>query len=189
MDDRAARAWTERMAITPRGDGRYAVDSESGATYVVDLPAGDCNCLDHRIRDERCKHLRRVALEVNARRVPPPGKRRDDCAACGHEAFVPEDGPPLCASCALDRGDVVRDRETGDLMVVADVTDRRADEVTIEDGTTVADYGTNEDYPDDDLVVAVVYPFSSPGADLADLQRYSFPYSRLDERDERIVDL
>jgi hypothetical protein len=35
LDDRAARAWTERMAVHPLGE-TYAVNSESGARYVVD---------------------------------------------------------------------------------------------------------------------------------------------------------
>lgn len=54
--------------------------------------------------------------------------------------------------------------------------------------TTVADYPTNEGYPRDDPVVEVVYPFSK-GLDhpLTDLPRYSFPFSRLEAREESLV--
>ena len=46
LSERAIRAWTERMAVRPLGD-RYAVDSESGATYVVD-PGGAARRDDRR---------------------------------------------------------------------------------------------------------------------------------------------
>ena len=180
LDDRAARAWTERMAVRPRADGRYAVDSQSGATYVVDLPEGDCTCPDHEIRGERCKHLRRVAIEVTAGRVPAPGRRAVACENCGVGTFVPEaaDPPLLCDACDLDPGERVVDRETGDALIVYRVTDRRADETWIEAAdTTVADYPTNSAYPDDDLVVEVVYAGDTERRD--DPRRYAFPLSRL----------
>jgi len=102
MPDRAARAWAERMAVRPLGD-EYAVDSQSGATYVVDPVAGTCTCPDHRIRKETCKHLRRVAIEITTKRVPPPGKRRAECVACGADAFVPEDAVvALCRNCRVE---------------------------------------------------------------------------------------
>lgn len=184
MPDRAARAWTERMAVRHLRGADYAVDSESGATYVVDASAGTCTCPDATIRGETCKHQRRVALEITSKRVPPPGKRRADCAACGTETFVPEtSGPPaLCGACNLDVGDVVLDRETGDRLVVAAVTDERADEVTIEAAdTTVADYPTNEGYPADDLVVEVKY---LPDAVSGHSRTYSFLLSRLQKVDD-----
>jgi hypothetical protein len=189
MEDRSVRAWTEAMAVETLGRGRYAVEGQSGNTYVVDLLAGDCTCPDQTIRGERCKHLRRVAIEVNRGRVAPPGKVRGGCVACGREAFLPEAGPPLCDACRLETGDFVTDRETGDLVVVAHVTDARADEVTVgPDDTSVAEYPTNEGYPADDLVVEVVYPFSRPDVRFADLPRYSFPLSRLARRDQALVD-
>jgi hypothetical protein len=181
------------MAVRPLDDAAYAVDSASGATYVVDLATHSCTCPDHRIRGETCKHMRRVAIEISTRRVPPPGERRANCAACGVESFVDEDTtPPLCDTCRLDPGDVVRDRETDDRLVVVRVTPDRANEVSIAAAdTTVADYATNEGYPSEDLVVEAVY--------LGDLGRtgdprlsrqYSFPLSRLDRVDDaRFVDL
>ena len=187
LDERAARAWTERMAIRPLGDGRYAVDSESGATYVVDIPEHSCTCPDNQIRGERCKHLRRVGIEITTRRVPAPGKRAATCAACGVDAFVPEDDePPLCDACRLEPGDVVRDRAAGDRLVVARVTSDRADEVIVETvGETVADYATNDGYPRDDIVVEAVYLGDLAGSESP--RTYSFPRSRLERVDDAEV--
>ena len=183
LSERAIRAWTERMAVRPLGD-RYAVDSESGATYVVDPVAGTCTCPDQQLRGETCKHLRRVAIEITSRRVPPPGKHRVDCVACGTETLVDRDAaePPLCPACDLERGEVVLDRETGDRLVVVGVTPDRADEVTIpEMGRTVADHPTNDGYPTDDPVVEAVY-LGAVGREQP--RRYSFPRSRLRRTDD-----
>lgn len=182
LDERARRAWTERMEVRPLEDDRYLVDGEHGTTYVVDVKRGRCTCPDRTIRGERCKHLRRVAIEINLDRVPPPGKRFATCDACGATAVV-EPGasrPHLCADCRLDPGEYVVDRESGDAVRVVAVTDYRADEVEIpEQGCTVASHPTNRGYDPDDLVVDVMYP--DPGAD--DRQRiYSFPLSRLERR-------
>jgi hypothetical protein len=178
MDERAARAWTERMAVRPLGDGRYAIDSESGATYVVDPENRSCTCPDHAIRGERCKHLRRVAIEISTGRVPPPGERRATCRACGAKTFVPTDAvPALCPDCHLGPGDVVRDRESGKRLVVAGVSDRRADEVRVgPDNRLVAAYDTNAAYPQDDPVVEATY-LGEYAAE--NPRRYSFPHSRL----------
>lgn len=187
LSDRAVRAWTESMAVDPLRDGRYAVDAESGNRYIVNLREGACSCPDQSIRHERCKHLRRVAIEVNRGDLPPPAKVRGVCLVCDRETFYDEDTPPLCEAHSLDRGDVVRDRETGDLAVVVCVTTDRADERAIGD-TTVAEYHNNAGYPDDDPVVEVVYPFSAP-ADIAfeDLRRYAFPLSRLEQQDQQLL--
>lgn len=188
LDDRSARAWTESMAVTPLGSGRYAVDAASGNRYVVDLPAHTCSCPDASIRGETCKHLRRVAIEITRHEVPPPGKRAGQCAACGHDRFVPEDGPDLCDDCRFEPGDIARDRETGDRVVVVEATDAPADEWVVEGtDTTVADYETNAGYPPDDPVVRVVYPFSGDRRRFADLKRYAFPHSRLAATDEQYV--
>jgi hypothetical protein len=184
LDERAARAWTERMAVRPLGDGRYAVDSQSGATYVVDPDAHSCTCPDHEIRGAVCKHMRRVAIEISTRRVPPPGKRFATCAACGAETTVDRDSAPpaLCLACALDSGDVVRDRESGDRLVVVGVLDARADEIRVgPDERPVADYETNAAYPRDDIVVEAVY-LGDYGDE--DARTYSFPRSRLDRVDD-----
>jgi hypothetical protein len=178
------------MAVRHLGSDRYAVDSQSGATYTVDAAAGTCSCPDATVRGEVCKHRRRVAIEITARRVPPPGHRRASCAACGTDTFVDERArPPLCATCALEAGDVVLDRETGDRLLVTAVTGRRANEVTVSTAeTTVADYPTNEGHPDDDIVVEVSYLSDVSGT--VDPRTYAFPHSRLARADDAaLVDL
>jgi hypothetical protein len=189
LDDRAARAWAERMAVRELGGSDYAVATESGHTYVVDLAARTCTCPDHRIRGEHCKHLRRVAIEITARRVAPPGKQRARCDACGTETFVPEGAPTphLCGTCRLDAGDIVRDRETGKRLVVVRVTDDRADERVIEStGDSVAAHETNDGYPTDDLVVDAVYLSGAVGGGSS--REYAFPHSRLERTDTQLLD-
>jgi hypothetical protein len=189
LDDRAVRAWTESMAVRPLDGARYAVDSGSGATYVVDLGERTCTCPDHAIRGARCKHLRRVAVEVTRGRAPPPGHERDRCASCDRPAFVPEDAPSLCRDCRLDPGDPVRDRETGDLLIVDRVTTDRADEVTVAEhdagsgdagAHTVAEHPTNRQYAPGDIVIEAIYPFSAPAGE--EPKRYAFPRRRLVRR-------
>lgn len=193
-DPRSQRARAERMAVTPLGGGIYEVDSQSDHTYFVDLPGSRCTCPDHMMRGVRCKHIRRVAIEINEGRVPPPGKRAVECVACERRIFVDErdeDGVHICDSCTFEPGDAVVDRQTGDVLVVVRVTDRRADEVEVPDrDITVADYPTNAGYPDGDPVVEVLYPLPSglrsEEVQTRHLRRYSFPYSRLrrPQRDE-----
>ena len=180
LSDRAARAWAERMAVSRREDGAYVVTTESDHAYVVDLEAHSCTCPDHQIRGERCKHLRRVAIEITARRIAPPGKDLARCDACDAVTFVPSDAAPpdLCADCRLLPGDVVVDQETGDRLVVLAVTPDRADEwVVAQTGSTVAEYETNDGYPADDLVVEAAYLPAFYRSD--EPRRYAFPLSRL----------
>jgi hypothetical protein len=177
------------MAVTALGEGRYEVQNREGRTYVVDLPGSDCTCPDHRIRDERCKHLRRVAIEVTRGQVPAPGKVAGTCRGCEREAFVPEDGPAYCRGCRLEPGDLATDRETGDAVLVTRVTADTADAVEVAGtGRSVADYETNAGYPRDDPVVEVVYPFGNADVALAERRRYSFPHSRLLPREAALVD-
>ncbi|WP_209019605.1 SWIM zinc finger family protein [Halorussus marinus] len=190
-DVRSQRARTERMNVTPLGGGVYEVESQTGNTYSVDLRGGRCTCPDHTFRQVRCKHLRRVAMEVTEGLVPPPGERAVACEHCGDELFVPEGerGPYLCEECRLGPGELVVDRETDDLLVVVETTDRRADEVDVTGrDVTVADYSTNEGYRADDVVVEAMYPVPA-GLDADDfrphhLRHYSFPRGRLARRGE-----
>ncbi|NHN60332.1 MULTISPECIES: SWIM zinc finger family protein [Halorussus] len=188
-DIRAQRARMERMAVTPLGGGVYEVESQSGNTYSVDLPGGRCTCPDHSFRGVRCKHLRRVAMEVTEGRVPPPGWEVAACRNCGEELFVDErsEGPHFCEECELSPGETVVDRETGDVLVVVRTTPRRADQVTIADrDCTVAAYPNNAAYRADDVVVEAVYPVPAGlGSDDLrphHLRRYSFPRGRLARR-------
>lgn len=187
---RADRARTERMAVTAIGGGCYDVVTEYDTVYTVDLVEGRCTCPDYQHRRARCKHLRRVAIDVTDGRVPAPGQREDSCTDCGSPVYVPEDEPTpvYCSTCTLDTGRFVRDRERGDLLVVARTTEKRANEVEIPGwDTTVANYPTNRTYPETDVVVEVLYPISAALApdDLgpSDLKKYSFPRSRLETLD------
>ncbi len=184
LDERAVRAWTEPMAVVPLGGGVYRVETHEDHSYSVDLPGQRCTCPDHQYRGVQCKHLRRVAIEITQERVPPPGKEVADCAVCATESFVPElSDPPLCDDCRLEPGDIVRDREAGDRLVVTRVTPERADEYVVEAvGQTIADFETNEGYPTDDLVVEVVYLGAAARRD--DPKEYAFPYFRLDHSED-----
>jgi len=185
LDERSVRARTEDMTVLALGSGRYAVHSESGNDYLVDVGERRCSCPDHAIRGARCKHLRRVAIEITAGAVAPPSHVASTCAACGGFALVPPGAsePHLCATHAFAVGDRVRDRETGEVVLVVAVSAERADEVTVPGrDVTVAEYETNAAYPDGDPVVAAVYPsvrVTDDGARPESLRVYSFPLSRL----------
>lgn len=165
------------MTVRPLRDGRYVVET-GGGTYVVDLDDGTCTCPDHAIRGARCKHLRRVAVEVTAGRVPAPDERTGACAVCGAALFVPmaAQGPRLCERHERRPGDVVRDRETGGLLVVREATTERADEHLTDEGRPVADYPTNADYGAHEPVVLATYLAAGTGGGS---RRYAFPASRL----------
>ena len=175
---RARRARVEPMAVRPLRDGRYAVET-TGGTYVVDPDAHTCTCPDHQLRGARGKHRRRVALEVTAGLVPPPGKRTAVCAVCGGRTFVPTafSGPALCPRHDHRVGALVRDRETGDRLIVVGATGERADRVETAEGRLVADYPTNADYGTHEPVFRVVY-LDALRRD-GDVRRYAFPASRL----------
>jgi hypothetical protein len=177
---RARRARVEPMAVRPLRDGRYAVETDGdGDGYVVDLDAVSCTCPDHRRRGARCKHLRRVALEVTERLVPPPEERTAVCAVCGGRTFVPvaARGPALCARHDHDPGAVVADRETGDRLLVVGATGDRADRVETDDGRLVADYPSNAAYGGHEPVFDVVYADALRRD--GPVRRYAFPASRL----------
>ena len=183
--ERTVRARTELMAVYAlRDDDRYLVDTEGGS-YVVDLADDTCTCPDHAIRGSRCKHLRRVDMEVGIGRVPAPGERVAACAVCGDGVFVPvrEEGAFLCADHRPAVGSFVRDRETDKLLVVTGVTADRADQYRTPDGKRISDYDTNADYGDHEPVVEAVYvgnAMRSPGPlDVSGRRTYGFPASRL----------
>ncbi len=176
------------MAVTPLGGGLYEVKSQSDNTYFVDLLGGRCTCPDHMMRGVRCKHIRRVAIEINEGRTPPPGKEAVECARCESVIFVDErkaDAVHFCDHCQLRSGEAVVDRVTGDLLLVVQMPGFRADDVEVPGkDTTVAEYPGNEGYPANDPVVEVVYPIPSglrpEQVQPHHLRRYSFPRSRLE---------
>ncbi|WP_081655644.1 hypothetical protein [Halopiger goleimassiliensis] len=191
LEERSRRARIEPMSVLPLGDGLYEIESASDNTYLVDLEAGRCTCPDHVFRDARCKHVRRVAIEITEGRTPPPGEIAVPCHDCGEPVFVDEDAPePIyCEAHAIAPGDTVRDRETGDRLTVVDVSDLRADAVTIREADcTVADYGTNENYDSDVPVVGAVYPHANVkrnGVVPRSLKVYTFPRTRLEKAPAR----
>lgn len=76
LEPRDVRALTEYHSVLDdtgraRGaDDLYLVVSESGSEYLVDARLGSCECPDHRHREVRCKHIRRVAYATGDRPVP-----------------------------------------------------------------------------------------------------------------------
>ncbi|AGB14901.1 SWIM zinc finger-containing protein [Halovivax ruber XH-70] len=184
LDERSRRARTEPMSVLALGDGLYEVETEE-TTYLVDVAAGRCSCPDHIFRGARCKHVRRVAIEITEGLAPPPGKLAVECADCAERVFVDEDdgGPVYCDRHTLSPGDLARDRETDARVTVVAVSDRRADATAVPaTGEPVADYGTNSGYDGDVPVVAAVYPHATVqrnGPVPRDLQIYLFPRTRL----------
>ena len=157
-DGRAYRARAEPMTVWALRDGRYLVARE-GRTYVVDAERATCTCPDSTIRGARCKHVRRVAIEIDAGLVPAPDERERACAVCGGSAFVDAAaaGPALCSRHDHAPGAVVADRETGALLVVTDASGRRADDVRTDEGRLVADYDSNAAYGRHEPTFAVRY--------------------------------
>ncbi len=185
LEPRSRRARTEPMAVIGLGDGYYEVTTAGGTTYLVDLEDGRCSCPDHGFRGVRCKHLRRVALEVARGQSPPPEKVAVACFDCGERVFVDEaaSGPFYCERHRLAAGDRVVDRETGDRLVVVAVSDLRSDAVQIgEADCSVAEYATNENYQPDEPVVGAIFPHATVatnGVIPERLKVYVYPRTRL----------
>ncbi|GGN11690.1 SWIM zinc finger family protein [Halarchaeum nitratireducens] len=182
-DSRAARARSEPMAVVALGGARYDVVVRGGTAYTVDLDVGTCDCPDHTYRGRRCKHLRRVAIDVTAGRVPAPGERDAACADCGAPCFVAAAAPDpvYCEDCTLDPGDLVRDRERGDVLAVVETMSARARDVAVGDHT-VATHPTNDGYDPDDVVVEACYPLRDPTPQRLrerGVRSYAFPRGRL----------
>ncbi|QFU82030.1 SWIM zinc finger family protein [Natronorubrum aibiense] len=187
LEERSRRARTEPMSVLPLGDGLYEVESASDHTYLVDLEGGRCTCPDHVFRNARCKHIRRVAIEITEGRTPPPGEIAVPCHDCDVAVFVDEDDsePCYCEEHTIWPGDTVVDRETGDRLTVVDVSVLRADAVRVDAaGCTVAEYGTNENYEPDVPVVGAIYPHATVarhGVVPESLKVYVFPRTRLEK--------
>lgn len=167
------------MTVRPFGDG-YLVDCESGTEYVSLAPS-DCSCGDSPA-EGRCEHVRRVAIEINLGRVPPPSEQTVACGGCGRQVAVSaaNSPPALCGECRLEPGDLVVDTEGDEetpLLVVSE-PGRPADVVSLPDeDRAVADYPGNEPFPPDEPVVEAVYP-QAVSVDRPP-RRYLFPLARL----------
>lgn len=77
IEPRTRRAITEEMDILFVGIGRYVVHSESGNRYEIDSFEASCTCPDWQdsATPGRCKHIRRVDMEIRAGTVPRPDGR------------------------------------------------------------------------------------------------------------------
>jgi hypothetical protein len=85
---RTQRACTEDMTIRALLDGRYQVIAQSGRTYFVIPGTNTCSCPDPA---SKCKHLRRVKLDIAFGELPHP----DDCPTDAElEAREPARAPP-----------------------------------------------------------------------------------------------
>ena len=51
------RAEREDLNLVPIDAATYLVESESGATYLLDVENRRCSCPDHEYRGVSCKHL------------------------------------------------------------------------------------------------------------------------------------
>jgi hypothetical protein len=65
------------MDIVFVGIGAYVVHSESGRRYRIDVFEESCSCPDWQnpSTPARCKHIRRVEMEIDAGTVPRPDGR------------------------------------------------------------------------------------------------------------------
>ena len=132
---RAERARHEQMeveAILEDGvaTGKYTVHSESESTYTVDLTDPDaevqdkCTCVDSSVNKARCKHQRRVSLEILNGGLIAPGKQAFEYAV--------NDVVVVDWSEGMDSEDtvvgVVTDIATSGGEVIVGVTDYNSDE-------------------------------------------------------------
>lgn len=70
-EPRTERAKTEDMDVSfLQKPGTYEVHSASDSYYEVDVIGEECSCPDERV--DRCKHIRRVDIEIRAGLVPRP---------------------------------------------------------------------------------------------------------------------
>lgn len=77
LDPRTRRAIEEEMDIVFVGIGAYVVHFESGNCYRIDVFERSCTCPDWQkpSTPSRCKHIRRVELEIDVGTVPRPDGR------------------------------------------------------------------------------------------------------------------
>ena len=103
------------VALLKQG-GIYSVTGESGETYTVDLIDETCTCPDYQDRDPEggCKHVRRVAIEVEEETVPRPDGKLPTSALTtsiqeDDDNDVREDADYQQAEAAIS--DAIQDRE------------------------------------------------------------------------------
>jgi len=138
IEPRTRRA-LERVLTVTHTDGTPIREGESptvvsvhsgnsGKERRVDVREGRCTCPDHEHRGARCKHLRRVAIEVTDGEVPPPtaprvtehlehpdqgGARYYRCEACGRESVRERLRRQGCRHCIERETDDATDASAG----------------------------------------------------------------------------
>jgi hypothetical protein len=92
---RTRRARTEVMDIALVRVGVYAVHSESGGQYEVDVVEKSCTCPDWRDGQPSggCKHMRRVNLDIQGGCVPRPDGRLPTTTVADGGRSVPPVSP------------------------------------------------------------------------------------------------
>lgn len=102
------------VALLKQG-GIYSVTGESGETYTIDIIDETCTCPDYQDREPEggCKHVRRVAIEVEDETVPRPDGKLPTSAlttsAQGAHNDVRDDADYQQAEAAII--DAIQDRE------------------------------------------------------------------------------
>jgi len=116
FDDRDARALTECMSVLPEGGDIFEVVGENGGTYRVDAREGRCTCPDHKHRNARCKHKRRVAFATGERPVPAWVK----VSAVDSHLGEHTNGQPYSTAeelfLATDGGDIIEADDDGEIL-------------------------------------------------------------------------
>ena len=107
LEPRTRRAITETMDILFVGLGRYVVHSGSGNRYEIDTFEDSCTCPDWQdsATPGRCKHIRRVDMEIRAGTVPRPDGRV--------AAHPPTDLDPRCTVPSSESVTETEDRISG----------------------------------------------------------------------------
>lgn len=70
LDERDARALTEKMTVIQEAPDLFNVTTQSGKSYTVDVQTGACDCADAFYNGAVCKHRRRVAFATGEREIP-----------------------------------------------------------------------------------------------------------------------
>ena len=70
IEDRDRSAATEYLTSVEFVPDMFHVYSQAGTEYTIDLRTASCTCPDAEYRNVRCKHIRRVEMEVGKRPIP-----------------------------------------------------------------------------------------------------------------------
>jgi hypothetical protein len=118
-EPRTERALTESMVVLPEGGDVFTVVGENqNGEYRVDAREGRCTCPDHKHRNARCKHLRRVAFATGERPIPT--------GVDGVDELLGEHTDGTARVVATDGG-VIEAGDEGEILDESDEEERPAD--------------------------------------------------------------